>query len=219
MQKGGGMPVARWVIFDMDGTLTDSMAVWDEVPARLLARFGKTPAPDLRRRLLPLGMEQTARLMIAEYALPVTGAEFAALAAACVREGYRQVGLCPGAAQLVRALAGQGARLCVASATPEPLCREVLARLGLLPYFEFVASGQKDTPALYLACMERLGAPCPAQTVVFEDAPHAVRTAKAAGFYTVAVAEPHAAADTPQLRALADRYLLSLAEYLPGVQA
>ena len=82
-----------------------------------------------------------------------------------------------------------------------------------------MASGQKDTPALYLACMERLGAPCPAQTVVFEDAPHAVRTAKAAGFYTVAVAEPHAAADTPQLRALADRYLLSLAEYLPGVQA
>lgn len=67
-------------IFDMDGTLTDSMGIWDKVPFQLLAMYGRTPGPGLRERLLPLGMAETARLMIREYALPLDEAGFSVLA-------------------------------------------------------------------------------------------------------------------------------------------
>ena len=51
------MHCKQW-IFDMDGTLTDSMVVvWEGAPEALLARFGRTPKADLHDTLLTMGME------------------------------------------------------------------------------------------------------------------------------------------------------------------
>src|SRR5699024_6078216 len=52
-QEGDMMQHQYW-IFDMDGTLTDSMPIWAEVPYELVRGFGRTPAPDLGRVLLPM---------------------------------------------------------------------------------------------------------------------------------------------------------------------
>ena len=60
---------------------------------------------------------------------------------------------------------------------------------------------------MYLSAARRLGAQ-PAETAVFEDALYAARTARDAGFYTVAVSEPAYASDWPALSALADETLL-----------
>ena len=60
----------QW-IFDMDGTLTDSMtAVWENAPLALLRRYGRTPRADLRSTLLSMGMADGAQYLIREYALP-----------------------------------------------------------------------------------------------------------------------------------------------------
>ena len=65
------MHCKQW-IFDMDGTLTDSMVVvWEGAPEALLARFGRTPKADLHETLLTMGMEEGAQYLIREYALPL----------------------------------------------------------------------------------------------------------------------------------------------------
>ena len=51
----------QYWIFDMDGTLTDSMPIWAEVPYELVRGFGRTPAPDLGRVLLPMSALETQR--------------------------------------------------------------------------------------------------------------------------------------------------------------
>ena len=70
------MRCKQW-IFDMDGTLTDSMTVvWRGAPLALLQRYGRTPKADLNDVLLTMGMADGARYLIREYDLPLTEAEY-----------------------------------------------------------------------------------------------------------------------------------------------
>ena len=65
------MHCKQW-IFDMDGTLTDSMTVvWEGAPDALLRRYGRTPRGDLRATLLNMGMQEGAQYLIREYGLPL----------------------------------------------------------------------------------------------------------------------------------------------------
>jgi HAD superfamily hydrolase (TIGR01509 family) len=190
-------------IFDMDGTLTDSMGIWDEVPFMLLSLCGRTPKPGLREALLPMGMAETARYMITEYELPFTEAEFEA----------KTVALKEGVADWLAELRRRGAHLCVCSNTWQSMCEEVLTALGVRQYFEFILSAQdgftKKEPAIFLEAARRLGAPDPAHCIVCEDAVHAIRTAHAAGFAVLGIADYYSRADEAEIRALSDWFIPS----------
>lgn len=101
---------------------------------------------------------------------------------------YRKdVDLKPGAKEYLERLRGRGCRLCVATATAEPLSRACLSRLGVDGLFDFILSC--ETPGREQGASGRvpgrrpgrLGAQ-PAETAVFEDALYAARTARDAGF-------------------------------------
>lgn len=208
--RGKDMKYHYW-IFDMDGTLTDSMGIWDKVPFELLAMYGRTARPGLREQLLPLGMAETSRFMIREYALPLDEAGFSAKTMEAIRQLYRTVELKPGVRELLARLKAQGAQLCICSNTWQPMCEEVLGRLGVLPYFEFVLSAQdgftKKEPAIFLEAMRRLGGRSPAECVVCEDAVHAARTAHRAGFPVIGIADYYSRADEADLRGLCRQFL------------
>jgi HAD superfamily hydrolase (TIGR01509 family) len=201
----------KYWIFDMDGTLTDSMGIWDQVPFMLLSLCGRTPKPGLREALLPMGMAETARYMIAEYDLPFTEAEFDAKTREAIRELYKTVSLKEGVADWLAELKRRGAHLCVCSNTWQSMCEEVLTALGVRPYFEFILSAQdgftKKEPAIFLEAARRLGAPGPAACVVCEDAVHAVRTAHAAGFAVLGIADRYSRADEAEIRALSNWFI------------
>lgn len=201
----------QYWIFDMDGTLTDSMGIWDKVPFQLLAMYGRTPKPGLREQLLPLGMAETSRFMIREYGLPLDEAGFSAKTQEAIRELYKTVELKPGVPALLARLQAEGARLCICSNTWQAMCEEVLGRLGVLPYFDFVLSAQdgftKKEPAIFLEAMRRLGGASPAQCMVCEDAVHAVRTAHRAGFSILGIADYYSRADEAEIRALSSQFL------------
>ena len=91
-------------IFDMDGTLTDSMPIWSEVPYELVRGFGKTPAPDLGRVLLPMSAFETAQYLIATYDLPLTIDSYTRAAVNAVDRLYRTVSLKPGVEQMLARL-------------------------------------------------------------------------------------------------------------------
>ena len=119
-------------IFDMDGTLTDSMPIWSQVPYELVRGFGRTPAPDLDRILLPMSAFETAQYLISTYDLPLTIDSYTRAAVDAVGRLYQNVTLKPGVEQVLRRLEAEGAKMCVCSATWQFMCERVLGRLGRL---------------------------------------------------------------------------------------
>ena len=166
----------RYWIFDMDGTLTDSMPIWAEVPYELVRGFGRTPAPDLGRVLLPMSALETAQYLITTYDLPLTIDSYTRAAMDAVDRLYRGVSLKPGVRQVLDRLESKGVRMCVCSATWQFMCERVLGRLGVLDKFQFVLTAgdgnSKHQPAVFYQALSRMGGRDPAQCVVCEDAPY-----------------------------------------------
>ena len=155
------MHCSQW-IFDMDGTLTDSMTVvWEGAPDALLRRYGRTPRADLRATLLSMGMQEGARYLIREYDLPLTEESYFAVMREVIAELYETVELKPGVRTMLAKLQAEGARMCICSNTWADQCRTVLTRLGIAGYFSFIVEAQgvlhKSRPEVFFECMSRLG--------------------------------------------------------------
>lgn len=200
----------RGAIFDLDGTLLDSNPYWDRAPELWLAARGKQAAPGLGRTVFTMTLPEAADYLIREYALPQTPDEIMDGVNSLMERAYlEEIPLKPGVTALLDALGRRGIPCAVASVTDRPLVSGALRRHGLLERFAGVvttaeAGAGKQAPDVYLRAAALLGTP-PAETLVFEDAPHALRTAKAAGFRTVGVFD--AAADAAAVRALSEVYL------------
>ena len=205
------MHCSQW-IFDMDGTLTDSMTVvWEGAPDALLARYGRTPKSDLHKTLLTMGMADGAAYLIREYDLPLKMEDYNDVMWDVITKLYETVELKPGVRTMLAKLQAEGARMCICSNTWADQCRTVLTRLGIAGYFSFIVEAQgalhKSRPEVFFECMSRLGGADPARCAVCEDAVYAASTAHGAGFYVVGIADPTSAADEPELRRVCSQFL------------
>ena len=204
----------RFVIFDMDGTLVDSMTYWRNLASEFLESKGiPVVSPAVSERIRPMTMTESAALFIEEYGLSGTAESVAAEMNAMMDEHYRRdIPLKPGAAAYLEALHRRGVTMCVASATAEDLMDACLTRLGVAHYFSFLLSCEtvgtgKNRPDVYWESAKRLGAQ-PKEIAVFEDALYAANTAKQAGFYTIAVRDDSNQPHWETLSALADEVIL-----------
>ena len=206
----------QW-IFDMDGTLTDSMTVvWRGAPLALLQRYGRTPKADLNDVLLTMGMADGARYLIREYDLPLTEAEYYDVMRDVIAQLYETVDLKPGVRTLLAKLQAEGARLCLCSNTWSDQCRTVLTRLGIDEYFDFYVEAQgalhKSRPDVFFQTLTRLGGTDPNRCVVCEDSLYAARTAHDAGFHVIGIADAASKSDEPALREVSDQFLTDWTE-------
>ena len=108
-------------------------------------------------------------------------------------------------------------RLCVATATDRPLVEGALRRLGVLDAFTRIFTctevrAGKDRPDIYFCALEHLGV-AQEDALVFEDALHAIETAKAAGFRVAAVRDASMEKNEARIRALSDVYLIDYADW------
>ena len=197
-----------FAIFDMDGTLTDSMHFWCDLGAEYLCAKGKVPDARLKWMIQTMTMEETAQHFIDTFGIPGPPEAIIGEMEEMMAVHYRRdVPLKPGLEAYLDHLAARGVRMYVATATAAPLACGCLERLGALGRFEGLISCEslgvsKTRPDIYLEAARRLGA-APGDCAVYEDALYAARTAKAAGFYTVGVYEASLASDWPALSALA----------------
>lgn len=202
-------------IFDMDGTLVDSMGYWRTMQRAYLSERGaageKLDAVMEQARLLPLHL--STALFIETFHLPQTPEEMTAEMTKLMEIFYREkAALKPGAEDYLKTLKARGARLCIASATAKTLVECCMARLGVLDCFDFIISctdvgAGKDKPDIFLEAARRLDC-APEETVVFEDSLQAVETAKRAGFGAVGVYDDSNAPVWEKLASLADAAIL-----------
>ena len=207
-------------VFDLDGTLTDSMYIWNEAPKALVRRFGGTPSEDLAEQLKEMGRLEASEYMIKTFHLPCTPRQIMDGVNELVTGAYReQVPSKPGAAALLDRLKRLGVPCGIATASEAFQARDAMVRLGLWDHFLFAFSalqyGSKTGPGIYLAAARSLGT-APERTLVFEDALHAARTAREAGFLVAGVWDPSAEKDRDELRQCCHWYLprLDVPEFL-----
>ncbi len=205
------MHCKQW-IFDMDGTLTDSMkVVWEDAPLALLRRHGCTPQPGLREAILSMDMDEGAAYLIRTYRLPLTAAEYYAEMRSVIAQLYETVELKPGVRPLLARLQAEGVRMCICSNTWAEQCRTVLTRLGIADYFAFIVEAQgalhKSRPEVFFECLHRLGGADPARCAVCEDAIYAARTAHNAGFTVLGVQDAASAADAAEMQQVCSQFL------------
>ena len=151
----------QW-IFDMDGTLTDSMTVvWQGAPLELLRRYGRTARPGIHDILLSMGMVEGAEYLIRTYDLPLTLRDYEPAMRQVIRDLYKKVELKPGVREMLARLKAEGVRMCICSNTWAEQCEEVLTRLGVADYFEFFYTAQgaksKAHPEVFHEVLEGLG--------------------------------------------------------------
>ena len=197
-------------IFDVDGTLLDSMPIWDTVGADYLRAQGITPRPGLRRAICTMSLRQTAAYFRREYGLTQREEEIMAGIDRMLEHFYgAEARPKPGVLSFLEGLRQQGVKMAVATATDRYLVEMALERNGMLPYFQGIftcteVGAGKEKPDVFFKALAALGTPMEA-TPVFEDAYYAAATAKAAGFPVVAVYDPSGAGEWARLQQLADK--------------
>lgn len=205
----------RFSIFDMDGTLVDSMIYWQRLAVEYLNSRGVSQVPpSVLDRIKPMTMAESAALFIREFDLQGTPEAVADEMNAMMDEHYRKdIPLKAGVRDYLHRLSEDGVRMCVASATAQPLMEACLRRLGVREQFEFLLSCEsvgagKNRPDVYHAAAEKLGAPAQ-EIAVYEDALYALKTAKDAGYYVVGVYDECTKNHWNEIMQLADEYICS----------
>lgn len=179
-------------IFDLDGTLLDSMGVWRSVDVRFLARRGIAFEEDYGREMAALYYDLAAKYTIERYSLSETPEAVKAEWDELARDAYiNDVKLLPGAAEYLRELRSRGIKLAYATSNNDYLAVPALEAHGIRDLFDACAytwetGRDKQFPDVYLLAAERLGVQT-SECVVFEDVPRCVHGAKSGGFRVVAV--------------------------------
>lgn len=206
-------------IFDMDGTLIDSMYIWDKIIVDFAIARGITPRDSFYGDVRDLKIAAVPAYLKKEYGYSCTQKEMIDGLYAIVEELYRTVVQPkPGVIEFLEDFRRRGIRMCVATATELYVVEMVLERLDMLKYFSglftctMVGAG-KDKPVIYEAALKKLGT-TKAETPVFEDATYAIKTAKAAGFPIVAIYDEFYKGDWETIRSLAD---VCIEDYRSGI--
>jgi len=204
----------QYAIFDMDGTLVDSMGYWKNLAKEYLSLKGIAQVPDaMLETIKTMTMKESAALFIEEFRLEGTPESIAGeMNALMDAHYYKDIPLKRGVKEHLEKLYNDGITMCVASAAAVPLVEACLARLGIAGYFSFLISCEtigvgKSKPDIYYEAAKRFDS-VPERIAVYEDALYAAKTAKTAGFYVVGVFDESEAAHFDSLKELADEFLL-----------
>lgn len=199
----------------MDGTLVDSMPRWKGLATEYLQLKGvREIDAGVMEKITPMTILEAAEYFKEIYHFSPSPEEIAREVNDLMAEHYEEdIPLKSGIKEYLAKLKTRNVRMCVASATAEHLMEACLKRLGILENFEFLLSCEtvgagKHSPEVYHLAAEKLGAKSE-DTAVFEDALHAVQTAKKAGFYVTAIYDDNGKENWEKICSIADETILS----------
>lgn len=200
------------VIFDMDGTLIDSMQVWKKIDVDFLTKRALDVPSDYMDSISALSFRETALYTIDRFGLKETPddlmREWNEMAA---YEYGHNIGLKPYAREYLERLKAKNVKLAIATSSPDELCGPVLANNGIRGFFDAVCSVDevtrgKEHPDIFIHTAEKLGAN-PEGCLVFEDILPAIKSAKSAGMSAFGIYDPSSMEHWGEIMRVADGFL------------
>lgn len=183
-------------IFDCDGTLVDSMPMWNALVEEMFDTHGISKTPELLATAEAYNFDDMCFWFHDQFGIGESGESLLEETRQGVRKHYvNDIPVFEGCKRFLDELRDHGVRMLILSATTEPEVRVALAAHGLEDYFERViqtseTGSDKEHPEAYQYALDALGT-SKEGTWVFEDAPFAVRTAHDFGLKTVCLYNDH----------------------------
>ena len=206
-------------IFDMDGTLLDTMPYWRYTGLEYILKHGYPLRLDYVARMYREATKKLLPLYAAEEGIDLDMKEVVSELEAFMNRHYiNDARTKPNVKPFLELLRSKGIRMCVATGTPREYAKNGFDRTGISEYFEFVTDHYeteytKATPVYFTNLAERLGVK-PERCMMFEDALYAIRSAKEAGMQVCAIEDGSQAADREEIMALSDVYIRDFGEWL-----
>lgn len=205
-------------IFDMDGTLLDSMPTWRELGPSFLQEAGITATPEQLQMLRTMPDREVVPYLREVCGLPWSQEEAINQIVIRMEAFYSsRVHPKPGLEKFLSILKMEGVWMYVATATHRRLTEKALKTAGIDHYFRGIVTStdagnhKSESAEIYEMALRRLQSN-KRDTVVFEDALYAIRTAKAAGFRVAGVYDVTQEADQLEIQRLSDYYIRSYEE-------
>ena len=209
----------RAVLFDLDGTLVDSMWIWTEIDIEYLSRFGKPFSKELQKDIEGMSFTETAIYFRERFSLPDSIEQIKADWIAMSIDKYaHEVPLKPYAGEFLKLLKQKGIRTGVATSNYREMVDACVSHLAIGPYLDVICTAceverGKPYPDIYLYAADRLQTRA-ADCLVFEDIPAGIKAGKAAGMTVVAVDDAFSREDEPGKRALSDYFIRDYSAFL-----
>ncbi|MBQ8766849.1 MAG: HAD family phosphatase [Clostridia bacterium] len=207
----------KGAIFDLDGTLLDSMHIWHDVDVEFFRRRNLPLTRDyidvIKNMHLPAAAVYTKEKYNIKESEEEIVKEWLDL---CAQAYISDVDLKEGVFEYLKSLHDKGIKMAFATASEKVVCEETLKKHKIFDFFtDFAYVSEinigKTEPDIYLLAAERIGVE-PQECIVFEDIIEGIRSAKKGGFITCGVYDKSSAKDTVEIKKTANYYINSFKE-------
>ncbi len=212
------MKNVKGVIFDLNGTLLDSMYIWHKASDRYLVSRGVTPDFNINGAAAAMSLDQVADYYQQQYKLMGNINHIIDGITDMIDDMYAKVVLKAGVPSVLKKFKQAGVNMCVATtATNNYVAERALKNNNVLQYFSDILTCSelgfgKDNAMLFNHALKKLGT-CKESTLVFEDDLTAIQTAKAASFKVVGVYDNYAQNHQSEIQSLSDYYIKSFDDW------
>lgn len=212
---------AKAAIFDLDGTLIDSMGIWEWIDIEFLQQRGFEVPQDYMQAVKAMDFLKAADYTVRRFGLNETPQAVMRQWHCMALDAYRdRIQLKPGAKELLQYMREHGLKIGLATASATELYQAVLQSHHIHHYFDAFATTKqagkpKGDPAVFNLCADRLGV-SPQDCIVFEDILAGVQGAKSAGMRVIGVYDRYSAHEEQAIRSLADGYVNDWKQLYPA---
>ena len=202
---------AKAVLFDLDGTLVDSMWMWKDIDMDYLGKYGITLPPELQEYIEGMSFSEVSAYFKEAFGIKESLEEIKSEWVSMAKYKYtHEVPLKPGALRFLKHLKEQGIPMGIATSNSRDLLDAVLESLEISPYFDCCmtsceAGAGKPAPDIYLKVAKILKTE-PKDCLIFEDTPAGILAGNRAGIPVCAMADENSAGRKDQILQMADYY-------------
>lgn len=202
----------RGIVFDIDGTLLDSMGIWEDLGARYLLSLGFIPEENLNAVLFPMTLTESTAYLQQHYHLDQTSEEIRLGFTNILASFYEKEVACKeGVIEILADLQSHDIPMVLATTGDKNLAEAALSRLGIWSYFKALLCCEdyhtdKTSPLLYQEAARILNTSVE-NTLCIEDVLTALQTAHKYGFQTAGIYDAYSEDVQNDIRSLCDYYL------------
>ncbi len=207
------------IIFDMDGTLINSIAIWVEADKKFVNNLGYEYTSDVSLAMKTMHFESACEHLIKEFNLTLSHDEVAKSILSLVEHSYKhEMTLKPYAFEYIKKQHENGIKMCIATSNKHALAKSCLENLGIYDMMEFIITSDevgndKKSPDIFLEAARRMNS-SPDKTLVFEDSIHAIKTAVDANFYTIGIYDDYSSHEFDEMCRIAQKTIKSYDEIM-----